>query len=76
MNYTKIFLIYSVFITTLLFISCSETVKDTTKNDNKTIKDAYKNNFYIGTALNTNQINEVDSIQKKIIANEFNAITA
>ncbi len=39
------------------------------------LKDAYKNSFMIGTALNASQIEERDSNAAKIITHEFNAIT-
>ena len=40
-----------------------------------TLKDAYKNNFYIGTALNTDQITGDDYRGQKIIAQQFSSIT-
>lgn len=42
----------------------------------KSLKTAYKGDFYIGTALDENQIEEKDSKVTKLIATEFNAITA
>lgn len=46
------------------------------KQDAKSIKDAYKNDFYIGTALDENQIEESDPKVTAFIAKEFSAITA
>lgn len=39
------------------------------------LKDAYKNSFLIGTALNVAQIEEKDPTAAKIIPQEFNALT-
>lgn len=41
-----------------------------------TIKDKYRNDFLIGTALNANQILEKVPTQKELIKKEFNAVTA
>ena len=41
-----------------------------------TIKEAYKNKFYIGTAMSKTQIEDVKSIETSLIAKEFNSITA
>jgi len=40
------------------------------------LKDSYKNDFYIGTALNANQIEEKNKKEDSLIKKEFNAITA
>jgi endo-1,4-beta-xylanase len=40
-----------------------------------TLKNAFKNDFYIGTALNSDQINEKDAVQNKLITSQFSAIT-
>ena len=42
----------------------------------KTLRNVYKDAFYIGTALNTFQIEETDSVMAAIVGNEFNSITA
>lgn len=39
------------------------------------LKEAYKNDFLIGTALNTQQIEEKDPIANALIKQQFNAIT-
>jgi endo-1,4-beta-xylanase len=39
------------------------------------LKNAFKNDFLIGTALNNDQINEKDAVQNKLIKNQFSAIT-
>jgi endo-1,4-beta-xylanase len=40
-----------------------------------TVKDAYKENFYIGTALSQSQIEETDPMVTALISKEFNSIT-
>ena len=49
---------YVFAVATLLLVSCSS------KKETLSLKDAYKNDFYIGTALSADQIQE--KIQKKI----------
>ncbi len=39
------------------------------------LKDHYKQAFYIGVALDSNQIRETDSLVTKVITKEFNSIT-
>ena len=59
----------SIVIITTVF-SCSQT------EENPTLKDAYKDKFYIGTALNKDQIMGKDSAANQIIEKYFNSITA
>lgn len=40
-----------------------------------TVKDAYKENFYIGTALSQSQIEETNPMVTALISKEFNSIT-
>ncbi len=40
------------------------------------LKDYFKNNYYIGTALNYNQINQPNPTESDLIKSQFNAITA
>ncbi|MDW8852182.1 endo-1,4-beta-xylanase [Flavobacterium sp. MMLR14_040] len=40
------------------------------------LKDSYKNDFYIGTALSADQIEEKNASEDSLIEREFNAITA
>ncbi|RYJ36675.1 Endo-1,4-beta-xylanase [Flavobacterium anhuiense] len=61
---------YLFAFTALVSISC------TSQKENLTLKDAYKNDFYIGTALDLNQINEKNAKEDSLIRKEFNAITA
>ena len=52
------------------------TVSCTPKSEPATLKDALKGKFYIGTALNINQINEKAVEDVEIIKNQFSAIVA
>jgi endo-1,4-beta-xylanase len=54
----------------LLAVSC------TLQKETASLKDVYKNDFYIGTALSANQIEEKDKKEDSLIRKEFNAITA
>ncbi|KAF2516747.1 endo-1,4-beta-xylanase [Flavobacterium foetidum] len=56
--------------TALLTISC------TSQKENASLKDAYKDDFYIGTALSADQIEQKDQKEDSLIRKEFNAITA
>ena len=55
------------------FAYCTSTKNATTKD--RSLKDAYKNDFLIGTALNTPQIEERDPNAAALIPVQFNAIT-
>lgn len=41
-----------------------------------TLKDAFANQFYIGTALNADQINGIDTAAIKVVKTHFNSLTA
>ena len=58
----------------LLVIGCNQTKEKT--SEPKTLRNVYKDAFYIGTALNRFQIEETDSVMAAIVGNEFNSITA
>nr|WP_315202618.1 endo-1,4-beta-xylanase [uncultured Flavobacterium sp.] len=47
-----------------------------TKSKSASLKDNFKGDFYIGTAININQIEEKDAKADALIRKEFNAITA
>lgn len=69
MKSLKLFLFLLVAI---LFMSgCNENM-----NTDKSLKNAYQGDFYIGTALNEDQILEKDSLITNLISREFNSITA
>lgn len=61
---------YLLAITAVLLVSCSS------KKEILSLKDAYKNDFYIGTALSADQIEEKNVKVDSLIRKEFNAITA
>ncbi|HUH19458.1 endo-1,4-beta-xylanase [Albibacterium sp.] len=46
------------------------------ENNPKTLKEVFKGDFVIGTALNNWQINKTDKVMDSLITNQFNAITA
>jgi endo-1,4-beta-xylanase len=57
------------------FIYCSSSKKATTSTATPTLREAYKNDFLIGTALNTQQIEEKDTSAAKLVPVQFNAAT-
>ncbi|OIV42181.1 endo-1,4-beta-xylanase [Flavobacterium johnsoniae] len=61
---------YLFVVSTLLAVSC------TSQKETTSLKEAYKNDFYIGTALSADQIEEKDAKADSLIRKEFNAITA
>lgn len=66
-----------LFITAILVIAmgCKQT-SSVPPTEPITLKDAFKDAFYIGTALNMFQIDESDSVMAGIVSREFNSITA
>jgi endo-1,4-beta-xylanase len=56
------------------FISCSSSKKITAAGP-PTLKEAFKNDFLIGTALNSPQIEERDSNAAKLVPEQFNTAT-
>lgn len=73
MKLTKPFLLLLAII--IVLSSCNNKVN---KKPTKIIslKNAYKDDFYIGTALNVFQIEESDTLISAFISKEFNSITA
>jgi endo-1,4-beta-xylanase len=57
----------------LLSGACSE---KSTPDKPAALKDAFKDDFMIGTALNAGQIEEKDSVAAKLILEQFNTVTA
>lgn len=70
MNIKKPFVILS---TIVLMSSCNSIPKE--KNISLSLKKAYEKDFYIGVALDTNQIKENNPMVANLIAKEFNSIT-
>ena len=64
----------SIILASFLVISCN--VKKDSLDNESSLKNAYEKDFYIGTALDINQINENDSEVNNLIATQFNAVTA
>ncbi|KRD05369.1 1,4-beta-xylanase [Flavobacterium sp. Root901] len=61
---------YLFIVTTFFLVSC------TSQKEKLSLKDAYKNDFLIGTALNAGQIEAKNAKEDSLIKKEFNAITA
>lgn len=62
-----------IITTVLLFSNCTVFSQKTTSKC--VLKKAYKNDFYIGTALDQSQIEESNAAVTTFISNQFNAIT-
>ena len=65
-------------ILSVLLVNCSSNKNISTlenKNQPTTLKDAYENDFLIGTALNGQQIEEKDPGAAKLVPEQFNAAT-
>jgi endo-1,4-beta-xylanase len=63
----------SILMTGLLLISCQS--KKAIVVSKPTLKGAFEQDFYIGTALNNDQINEKDSVVNHLIVSQFNSVT-
>ena len=67
---------FALFLSLLILNSCEQKKEEVEKENNSVgLKDAYKDDFLIGVALNTSQIEEQDSVQNKLISTEFNSVT-
>src|SRR6478735_11705605 len=65
-----------VFIAVSLMTACASSKKTTSLSTTKpSLKEAYKNDFLIGTALNSQQIEEKDSNAAKLVPEQFSAAT-
>lgn len=71
MKTLKQFLLITLLL--VVAVSCKQEEKS---SEPKTLRNVYKDAFYIGTALNRFQIEETDSVMAAIVGNEFNSITA
>ena len=69
---------YNLLITLVFIVIALSCGKKTTDNSTtpSTLKEALKDKFLIGTALNGRQINEIDTMSVKVITENFNAIVA
>lgn len=62
-------------IAAIIFLfSCTTIFKNPKKV--ASLRNVYQENFYVGAALDTNQIKEKDTLVSSLIAKEFNSITA
>lgn len=67
---------FALFLSLLILNSCEQKKEEVEKENNSVgLKDAYKEDFLIGVALNASQIEEQDSVQNKLISTEFNSVT-
>lgn len=71
---TKYLLI--LLIPSLVCVSCKNAEEKESQKTVTSLKEAYKSDFYMGAAINESQIEEQDSLNTAIIANDFNSITA
>ncbi len=69
------FLIIAIITSWLIYTSCSSSKKNQNEVQGTTLKEAYKKDFLIGTALNTAQIEEKEQGSLKLIPAQFNAIS-
>jgi endo-1,4-beta-xylanase len=71
----KYFCLLSV-ASSVLLLACSDTKKaTTTSNGVPSLAATFKNDFYIGTALNARQIEEKDSGAAVLVPQQFDAVT-
>ena len=68
----KLYKLFFTLIAVIAFFSCNNNTK---KEDSTTLKESFKNDFLIGTALSNLQINQTDSQLASLLKKEFNAIT-
>jgi endo-1,4-beta-xylanase len=64
----------TMILASVVIMSC-QSKKDAIANE-PSLKSAYEKDFFIGTAINNDQINEKDSVVNQIIVSQFNAVTA
>lgn len=68
-------LIHLLAFTAVLLAACKEETTQQEAVAQAGLKDAYKSDFYIGAAINADQINEVDPKAAALLLKEFNCIT-
>ncbi len=71
----KNFAILSLAISILGYSGCSDNVQTASEESVASLKETFKEDFAIGAALDTTQIEEKDSKAKELIEQQFNAIT-
>jgi endo-1,4-beta-xylanase len=68
-------LVLSVAFGTLLAIGCSNSKKTTASASTPSLKEVFKNDFLIGTAMDADQIEEKNPGAARLIPEQFNAVT-
>jgi endo-1,4-beta-xylanase len=71
----KILLTVTCAFTTLLFTSCSHTKNATGSSAVPSLKQTFKNDFLVGTALSAPQIEGRDTGAARLVPQQFNAAT-
>src|SRR5215203_5875214 len=66
-------LLLSIFLVVLF--GCNNSKKATSTTNTPTLKQAFKNDFLMGTALSAQQIEEKDSGAARLVPQQFNAVT-
>lgn len=64
-----------IFLFAALIPACCITAKNATAQTTPSLKEVFKNDFLIGTAMNTQQIEEKDPASDALIKQQFNAVT-
>ena len=72
---TKLIQTFVMLLVVIGVVNCKNT-QETQQVKVNTIKEAFKENFYIGAAINESQILETDTVVSNLISKEFNSITA
>jgi len=67
-----LFLPFLIFAT----LSCDSTKSNSQQKESVSLKEAFDNKFYIGTALNVSQIRREDTASVRIVEEHFNSIVA
>ena len=68
-------LVLLIVVSGIITTGCASGKKTTNVSDSITLKDAFKNDFVIGAAVNTGQINERDSGSAALLRTHFNGLT-
>ena len=71
----KIVFALFIVVTGLSLINCSNTKNAVTTPTLPSLKETFKNDFFIGTALSAEHIEEKDSGAARLIPQQFNAVT-
>lgn len=66
---------FALFLLGLLFASCSNTKQAAAQNGMPSLKETFKKDFLIGTALSGPQIEEKDTGAARLVPQQFNAAT-